>query len=91
MSHEVVAYLDRERNTVCHQKCTILCVDGVRYQTCTTYRATLRAMKSRSKKLNSEDKKHHSSHTNYRYLQAEELTERLRNVQGAKRMVEEIL
>jgi predicted secreted protein len=87
VSHEVVAFLDREKNTVRHQNCTILCV-GVRCQTCTVYRATLRAMKSRSKKLNSEDKQHRSSHTNYRYLQANELTARLRNVQRAKRIVE---
>lgn len=84
----VVAYLDTTSNTIRHQNCTLLC-DGTKCQNCHQYRASLRALLSKSNKQKTECKKTDSnSHANYRYLQPDELTTRLRNVQRAKRIAE---
>ena len=83
----VVAYLDASNNTVRHQNCTLLC-DGLKCQNCHQYRASLRALVSKSNKQNTRSKTDSSSHANYRYLQPHELTARLKNVQKAKRNAE---
>lgn len=49
------------------------------------YRSTLRAMKSRSQRISNSDSTSHSSHTNFRYLEPDEMLARMRNLQQAKR------
>ena len=86
----ITAYFDHNSNTVRHTKCLLLKVNAGKCEFCKLYRATLRAMTSRSQKSDSSDsdKTSHSSHTNYRYLKEEELKERLKNVQAAKKTAE---
>ena len=78
----VTAYLDVNCNCVRHSECLIMTKESGR---CMQYRSTLRTMKSKSQNHTHESSLSHSSHTNYRYLEADELVERLRNVQAAKK------
>lgn len=87
VSKSVVAYIDAAANTVRHQSCSLLCNES-KCQSCHQYRPSLRAMLSKSSKQSSQSKTDSSSHANYRYLQPQELTTRLKNVQRAKRIAE---
>ena len=95
-SMSVVAYLDKNPNstTVRHINCPLVLVDGeLRCTSCLQYRATLRAMRSRSEKAapTSSSSTASGSHTNYRYLGSEQLKERLIKVQKEKRLAEKRL
>jgi hypothetical protein len=82
----VSAYLDKSSRTVRHQNCDILCESGsIQCKVCHHYTATLRSLKHREKNQDKGCRTSHDSHTNYRYLHPSELTERLDNVQKAKR------
>lgn len=88
----VVAYVDKnlQSSTVRHANCRLVCIENHCCSCCADYRATLRAMHSRASRskvatLPSTDS---SSHTNYRYLNREELEIRLANVQSDKRALE---
>ena len=89
VSGAVIAKIDvtQSHSTVRHHNCNIIS-NAVRCGVCENYRPTLRAMLSRSKRTNETAKTGSDSHTNYRYLQADELKCRLRNVQRAKRIAE---
>lgn len=83
------AYVDRngKEPTVRHQNCHLLTATD-KCSVCHQYRNTLRALKSKEKASDMHEKEQrteHSSHTNYRYLTKEESSERLENLQKAKR------
>jgi len=83
------AYIDRngKEPTVRHQNCHLLTATD-KCSVCHQYRNTLRALKSKEKASDMHEKEQrteHSSHTNYRYLTKEESSERLENLQKAKR------
>ena len=80
------AYLDKTNNTIRHTNCALLCDGKNKCGTCQKYRSTLRAMKSR-KESSSMSKVASNSHINYRYLQSEELKDRLKNIQRSKKNV----
>lgn len=80
----VSAYLDSHSNSICHSKCHLLVEDGGRCLPCTKYQPTLRAIKSNLGKILKADSTSHSSHTNYRYLEPEELLARMRNLQDSQ-------
>lgn len=87
------AYIDDKgkEQSVRHENCEILTLEGSRCSVCEHYRNTLRALAS--KDLSASDPKSQSqrtgqnSHTNYRYLSVEESKERMRNLQKAKRSI----
>ena len=92
----VVAFVDKNPHstTVRHVNCPLVCVGReFRCSSCAQYRPTLRALRSRGEKttLPSLANTHSSSHTNYRYLDNEELKMRLCNVQREKRGVQRSL
>lgn len=85
----VSAYLDGNSNSVHHSKCHVLLSEGIgKCLPCINYRSTLRAMKCRMEKTTTSDSTSHKSHTNYRYLQPDEMMARMKNLQRAKRTAE---
>ena len=79
----ITAYLDKTNNTVRHHECALLCDGRNKCSACQKYRSTLHAMKSRKESTQS-SKTASSSHANYRYLQCNELKDRLKNVQRSR-------
>ena len=77
--------------TVRHNKCEILCQQKGRQpyicSACQLYKGSLRVMKWRSQQCDVPSRTSHNSHTNIRYLNVEEMEERLRNVQKQKKSV----
>lgn len=86
----ITAYYDENSNSIHHYKCQLLLRKGDvgKCFHCQSYRATLRAMKSRFQNTMSADRTSHNSHTNYRYLGNIELQDRLKNVQIARKTAE---
>ena len=81
----VTAYLDVNCNCVRRNDCHIIMKESGMCKQCKQYRPTLRAMKSRSQNHTHASSLSHDSHTNYRYLEPDDLVERLRNVQAQRR------
>lgn len=85
----ISAYYDENSKSIYHSKCELLRSEPGKCAHCCRYRATLRAMKSRMQRCEAASvKTSHSSHANFRYLRNDELQERLRSTQTAKRAVE---
>ncbi len=76
-------------NTIYHSKCFVLIRKEVsRCPSCQKYRSNLRALRSKCQKLSDSTKTDQNSHTNYRYLDKNELQQRLKNVQIARKTAE---
>lgn len=86
----VSAYYFPSTNSVHHTMCPLLRNDSGKCTHCQKYRANLRALKSREKRSEGSEnsKTCHNSHTNYRYLDGNQLQDRLKSVQVAKKKVE---
>ena len=81
------AYIDRngKQPRVRHQNCHLL-TTAETCSVCHQYQNTLRALKSKDKSSHEKEQRtKHCSHANYRYLTKEESSERLENLQKAKR------
>lgn len=81
----VSAYYNENSGSIHHSKCLLLRKEVGKCSSCQQYRASLRAMKSRQKFIQSDLKMSHNSRTNYRYLDKHELEARLQSAQAAKR------
>ena len=62
------AYIDTDfiADTVRHRDCSLVCTGGTKCKACQSYRPTLRAMNSRSKKAQTTSRTSSTSHANYR-------------------------